>query len=190
MSHASAPETALQVRAIEHTRNLLGRAAAWLRIPLPKLEIRFDLRGRAAGQARFGSREPALIRYNLVLLLAHPEDFLTSTVPHEVAHVAAFARHGGRHGGRMRPHGVEWEAIMRHLGAEPRRCHGYDVSGLSARRLQELDYHCACRGHRLTTIRHRRVLAGQIYLCRRCGQPLRPGAHPDARAAHGRDDSE
>jgi SprT protein len=174
MNHARAPEGLLQDRVRERTGKLLADAAAWLRIPLPRVSVRFDLRGRSAGQARLGSPGPALIRYNPALLRANPDDFLASTVPHEVAHLIAFARHGIR----IRPHGVEWETIMRHMGAEPRRCHAYDVSGLAIRRLRELDYHCNCRGHRLTSIRHHRVLAGQTYLCRQCGSPLKPGLHP------------
>lgn len=174
MSQSPTLECPLQERVRERTRQLLAQAAAWLRASLPETSIRFDLRGRAAGQARFGTRGPILIRYNPVLLKENPDDFLASTVPHEVAHVAAFIRHGAG----IRPHGAEWTAIMRHLGAAPTRCHDYDVSGLKARRLRELDYHCACREHRLTSIRHRRVLAGQTYVCRQCGAALRPGRRP------------
>jgi SprT protein len=176
MNQACAPEGLLQDRVRERTGKLLADAAAWLRIPPPRAAVRFDLRGRSAGQARLGSPGPALIRYNPALLRANPDDFLASTVPHEVAHLIAFARHGTR----IRPHGAEWVAIMRHMGAEPKRCHAYDVSGLAIRRLRELDYHCNCRDHRLTSIRHHRVLAGQTYVCRQCGSPLQPGRHPDS----------
>ena len=183
---AQSLEGLLQDRVRERTLRLLAEASVWLRIPPPKASIRFDLRGRSAGQARLASREPALIRYNSALLLANPEDFLGSTVPHEVAHLAAFARHGPL----IRPHGAEWEAIMRHFGVEPKRCHAYDVTGLKTRALRELDYHCTCRDHRLTSIRHHRVLAGQTYICRQCGSPLRPGRHPGAQSARAQRDSE
>lgn len=179
MNQARALEGLLQDRVRERTFRLLAEAAAWLRIPPPNPSIRFDLRGRSAGQARLAARQPPLIRYNPALLQANPEDFLASTVPHEVAHLVAFARHGAQ----IRPHGPEWEAIMRHFGVEPKRCHAYDVSGVKSRSLRELDYHCACRGHRLTSIRHHRVLAGQTYICRQCGAPLRPGRHPGAQSA-------
>lgn len=178
MNQARAPERQLQDRVSERTLLLLAEAAEWLRIPRPHATIRFDLRGRAAGQARVAARTPPLIRYNLALLQANPEDFLASTVPHEVAHLVAFARHGAL----IRPHGPEWEAIMHHFGVEPKRCHAYDVSAVKARSLRELDYHCACRGHRLTSIRHHRVLAGRTYLCRQCGAPLKPGRHPGAQS--------
>jgi SprT protein len=178
MNQARTSDGLLQDRARDRTIKLVAEAAAWLRISPPEAWIRFDLRGRSAGQARLATRGPALIRYNPALLRANPEDFLDSTVPHEVAHLVAFARHGAR----IRPHGAEWEAIMRHFGVEPKRCHAYDVTGLKTRSLRELDYHCTCRGHSLTTIRHHRVLAGQTYICRQCGSPLRPGRHPSAQS--------
>ena len=140
------------------------------------VEIRFDLRGKAAGQVRMGTGARTLIRYNLELLRRETADFLEHTVPHEVAHVLAYRRYGLR----IRPHGPQWQRIMRQLGAEPSRCHDYDVSGLSARQLQYFDYHCSCRAHRLSSIRHNKVAKGQRYLCRRCGEPLKHGARSAA----------
>lgn len=168
-------DAALQGRVTERTRALLSEGARRLRLAPPEVQIRFDLRGRAAGQARFGAGLPAVLRYNPVLLAANAEDFLATTVPHEVAHLLAYCRHGAR----IRPHGREWRALMELFGVAPERCHSYDLSVLPGRVLRQFDYHCACRGHQLTSIRHRRVLAGQVYLCRDCATPLRPGRHPD-----------
>lgn len=135
------------------------------------VEIRFDLRGKTAGQVRMGPNGRTLIRYNLALLEREGVAFLERTVPHEVAHVLAYRRYGPR----IRPHGQEWQRIMRQLGAEPTRCHDYDVSGLPTRRLRYFAYHCACMEHRLSSIRHNKVAKGQRYLCKRCGEALRPG---------------
>lgn len=162
----------LQHQATERTQRLLDKAADHLGVSLPAIEIRFDLRGRAAGQARFGRHAPWVVRYNPHLLAANPRRFIAETVPHEVAHLAAFARHGNA----IRPHGPEWQAIMRTLGAEPRRCHDFDVSTAPTRRIRRYAYHCDCRDHELSSIRHNRVLSGQTYLCRSCAQPLRPGS--------------
>ena len=169
-------EAALHGCVVAHTRALLVHAGHWLRINAPEAQIRFDLRGRAAGQARFGPRGPWVVRYNPVLLCANAEDFLATTVPHEVAHLVAYALHGAR----IRPHGPQWRAIMQYFGVAPERCHRYDLSAVRSRALREYDYHCTCRGHRLSSIRHNRVLAGGTYICRRCAAPLRPGCHPDA----------
>ena len=158
----------LRGRVQARTRALLGELAS------AKVEIRFDLRGKAAGQARIRAAGRYLIRYNLELLKRGGVDFLEQTVPHEVAHVLAYHRHGRD----IRPHGAEWKAIMRQLGAEPTRCHDYDVGGLGARQLHYFDYHCGCMLHRLSSIRHNKVAKGQRYLCRRCGEPLQPGPRP------------
>ena len=177
--HRGAPNAdaaALQGRVAARTRDLLTAAGLWLCIGIQDPQIRFDLRGRSAGQARIGSRGPWVVRYNPVLLAANAEDFLATTVPHEVAHLVAYARHGSR----IRPHGPEWQAIMRHFGVAPERCHRYDVSAVRGRSLREFDYHCSCRGHRLSSIRHHRVLAGRDYICRHCSTTLRSGRHPDA----------
>jgi len=157
-------------QARSRTAALLGSIAK------ASIEVRFDLRGKSAGQVRIRPQGQYVIRYNLELLKRQGADFLNETVPHEVAHVLAYHRHGPN----IRPHGREWQRIMRQLGAEPSRCHDYDVSGLSARQLQYFQYHCDCMEHQLSSIRHNKVAKGQRYLCRRCGEPLRPGHRAQA----------
>ena len=166
------PHSTLEIQAAARTRDLLALAFAHFGLGLRALEIRFDLRGRAAGQARYSARGPWIIRYNAILLRENPESFLAETIPHEVAHLVTFLRHGPR----VRPHGPEWRAIMAQLGAKPERCHRYDLSRIPGRATRVFTYHCACGEHQLTSIRHHRILAGQTYLCRRCAAPLRPGS--------------
>lgn len=138
------------------------------------VRVAFDLRGRSAGQMRVDGGGHCVIRYNPLLLLRYGDAFLERTVPHEVAHYLAYRRFGRT----IRPHGVEWRGIMQQLGAAPTRCHDYDVTGLAARRLRYFDYHCGCADHRLSSIRHNKVADGRRYLCRRCGEVLRPGSRP------------
>jgi SprT protein len=164
----------LTAKVIQRSQSLLADGARSLGIVTPHPDIRFDLRGLAAGQARFGPGKLTQIRFNPLLLRENPSEFIDQTVPHECAHVLAYCRHGRG----IRPHGPEWQAIMLHWGAQPERCHRFDVSRSVTRRVREFDYHCDCREHRLSTIRHRRVLGGQVYLCRHCAGPLRPGAAP------------
>jgi SprT protein len=169
----------LAARARGETLSLIDGAAGWLpktrgRLD-PRPQIRFDLRGLTAGQLRIDHQGRCIIRYNPALLLRHGEDFLRRTVPHETAHFLAYRLHGRG----IRPHGPEWQAIMRRLGADPERCHDYDVDGLAARRLHYFAYHCDCGEHQLSSIRHNKIRRGASYLCRRCGSGLRPGARPD-----------
>jgi SprT protein len=156
-------------QAAARTGALLREAEAWLRLAMPRVEIRFDLRGTSAGQARMRNGSSPIIRYNATLLRLHPTEFIVETVPHEVAHVVAFVKHGPR----IRPHGPEWQAVMRHFGVEPSRCHRYDVSRLRTRSLQRFLYRCSCGTHEISSIRHNRICReGTVYLCRRCRQPL------------------
>lgn len=143
-------------RSSQRLNQVLGRQD-----PLPRL--RFDLRGRSAGQARL---QDWTIRLNRSLLLAHGQAFIEDTVPHELAHLVAYAMHGGR----IRPHGPQWRALMDVLERPATVCHDYAVT--PARRTRTFAYHCGCREHALGAIRHRRARAGQAYRCRRCGGEL------------------
>lgn len=168
------PIETLAARAIERTHALIGTAEHHYRVTIPFPQILFDLRGRAAGQLHIHRNGLHRIRYNSAIFSRHPEDFLAQTVPHETAHLIAFRLHGTA----IRPHGNEWQRIMLTFGARPERCHSYNIDGLSTRRIMRFDYHCRCQTYRLTSIRHRRIQAGQTYHCRRCGGDLRYGAHP------------
>lgn len=153
---------------IEQARGILGLTPRQL--PLP--ELRFNLRGRAAGQALLSRRrgQADAIRINADLLASHPRNMIDETVPHEVAHVAIHRRYnqGGR---RVRPHGPEWKALMQAFGVTDETCHNLPVT--PARQLRRFRYACGCDEPAwLTSIRHRRAQNGTVYRCRRCGQPL------------------
>ena len=154
--------------ARSRTQALLDEAGRHFGLKPPPVAIRFDLRGRGAGQVRRQAGGIWLVRYNPALLERHGEDFLARTVPHEVAHILAFRLHGLG----IQPHGPEWRAMMRLFGVPPERCHDFDVSGLQTRTLNRYPYQCGCRSHLLTSIRHHRILRGQRYLCGTCGQAL------------------
>lgn len=155
----------------QRVQDLLATARHQLGLRASRPEIRFDLRGQSAGQARFEAHGGGLIRFNPWLLLRHGEEFIEQTVPHEIAHWLIFCLYGRK----ARPHGAEWRQLMVLFGVEPKRCHEYDLDDIPRRQVSSHEYHCACQRHRLSAVRHNRVLKGQTYLCRRCGQPLKPG---------------
>ena len=174
-SSAELPTNANLKREAERlTKNYLERAARHFGAKLVAPEIRFDLRGKTAGQLRTTDGSSFLIRYNAQLLERHPQQFLSRTVPHETAHLVAFNLFGSR----ILPHGREWRAVMKALGAPAERCHSYATEGLQTRHLRRYPYRCACRTHELTSIRHNRIRSGQVYLCKQCGRPLEPIAKP------------
>ncbi len=157
-----------QLRAL--TDQWIARAEALWGRRLAPVEVRFDLTGAAAGQYR--PHPSPCIRYNGMLAALQFEAFCRHTPAHEVAHHVVARLHGP---GRTRPHGAEWRAVMQAFGLEPRRCHDYDLGSMPLRRQRRFRYRCACREHELSATRHNRVLRGERrYLCRACGELLRP----------------
>lgn len=155
-------------RLLALTRQWLERAETHWGRPLEPVEVRFDLKGAAAGQYRFHPRP--CIRYNAELAAQQFEAFCARTPPHEVAHHVVARFHEGR---RVRPHGPEWQSVMRAFGLEPSRCHDFDLEGVTTRRQRRYRYRCACREHELSATRHNRMVRGErIYICRSCGEAL------------------
>lgn len=156
----------LRQQVIERTRLFIGRGSRLLERDFDLPEIRFDLRGRAAGQFR-QYRKQSLIRYNPWVFAVDFQHHLAETVPHEVAHYLVFTTFG-----RVKPHGEEWRLVMRAFGVTPRARGDYNISGVRVRRQRRYRYRCLCREHELTTTRHNRVQKGVRYYCRGCGELL------------------
>ncbi len=161
--------TDLRPQARIRTRVLLRQARDTYGLQEAGCEVRFDLRGTAAGQARHLGPQGFVIRYNPILLRENAGAFIARTVPHEVAHVIVWQAFGAG----VRPHGEEWRRVMAFFGADASRCHGFDLSTVPRRRQRRFRYRCGCEQHLLSSIRHNRVLRGErVYLCVRCGEPL------------------
>lgn len=172
----SSARDALEARAQQALEDWVARAnelfypTHGVRILCPRLM--YDLRGRGAGlavyQPRTHRREPDLIRLNGQLLKEHPQEMISETIPHELAHIVAHRLFGTR----IKPHGAEWRAVMAAFGKAPDVSH--QMAAQPSRRLRRYHYQCGCpRGAQLTSIRHNRVQRGAAYLCRKCGQRLR-----------------
>lgn len=88
---------------------------------------------------------------------------------HEVAHLIAHQLFGPR----IRPHGEEWQLIMRGIyGLPPDRCHTYAVKRRATTRYL---YRCHCPEHNdfpFSPQRHNLVAKGRRYYCRRCKATL------------------
>jgi len=135
-------------------------------------EIDFSLKGRSAGQAAWrvdkgpGSVITKLkLRFNLEAYALDPEDMIRDTIPHEVAHLVVALRHGRR----AKPHGPEWESVMRGcFGIAPKRTHRLQLT--PARKVaRSYIYSCDCQEHPFTSIRHNRILKERKkYRCVAC----------------------
>lgn len=131
---------------------------------LPAPNVWFDLKGAAAGQAHFGRGG---LRFNPVLLSDNRRAFFDEVIPHEMAHWLVFHLVNGT---RVRPHGREWQTVMRDLfGLTPNVTHIFDIQKAQPRPYL---YQCGCQEYRFTAKRHSLVVTGKRYRCRQCAQTL------------------
>lgn len=132
-------------------------------------EIRFDMKGRSAGNCTYwGYKKICILRFNPEFLKEYEENFLKYTVAHEVAHYVVFMLYDRT---EARPHGREWQMVMRVFGIEnPRRCHNFcDVPNSRSPWI----YRCKCQDHFFSTRRHNNVGKGMHYHCTECDGLLR-----------------
>lgn len=133
----------------------------------------FTKRGTTAGTANYASHT---INFNPELYVRNVEAFLSDTAIHELSHLVAHQVYRLGRGIRITAHGEEWKRVMRKLGANPQRCHNYDVSETKIKRnTRTYAYHCNCRNHELSARKHNGILNGQSRFCRTCRATLKIG---------------
>jgi SprT protein len=164
--------TELKSEVIEAIENYvtLGNKLFATQMRMPNAD--FSLRGRVGG---IYSSKTHSIGVNMVLLAENTQDYLSQTIPHEVAH--AFQRHiygSVYYGKRVMPHGNEWKRIMIKFGKDPKRCHSYDTQNAQVRRVsRDYEYVCNCGTHNVTALLHKRMqIENKKYRCRKCNTRL------------------
>ena len=156
----------LKNRVEEKMLECISKAEESFGRDFPMIPVRYDLKGRCAGQfcTRYGS---SYLRVNTVLLTENVEHYIAQTIPHEVAHyinrvTSPFAS----------AHGNEWKNIMtRIMGVRADRCHSYDTSNArqGSKTTKRFTYKCGCKTHELSTVRHNRIVRrGTVYTCKKC----------------------
>ncbi len=168
-SHIAPISESQQTQVMQITQDCIERAVQLYQRDFPTIPVVFDLRGKCAGMYQC-NRRGRRIRYNPWLFAKYYQHSLEQTVPHEVAHYITDCLWGIK---SVKPHGKEWKSVVTALGGKPVATGNYSLQGIPIKQYQRFAYHCACKTHQLTTIRHRRVLAGEAsYKCRLCGQLL------------------
>lgn len=133
-------------------------AEAYFACDFPRPISNLKQKGKAAGTAHLQKNE---LRFNAYMFHQNQEKFLNEVVPHEVAHLLVYHLYGGR----VKPHGKEWQFIMREVFHRPAaRTHNFDVPEAK----QLFPYRCQCQVHQLTIRRHNKIKQGTQYLCRQC----------------------
>ena len=142
---------------------LLANTKLGADVPVPV--VKYTKRGTVAGTAEIGQNA---INLNAVLLVENFDDFLVSTIPHEVAHMIDYALHPENfevgYGQKRSVHGPTWKRIMRAIGANPSRCHSYDTSNSKVKRQNNKQSFvwvgtCGCE-MTLGPKRHKNMLSG------------------------------
>jgi len=130
----------------------------------PRPEINFKLRGKSAGTAHLQLNK---LRFNPLLLQDNQQAFIDDVVPHEICHLLSFQLYG-----RVKPHGVQWQHLMRQLyHRQPRTTHSFNTQSVEGK---TFEYWCGCGSVNLSIRRHNKVLRGDTqYRCRKCGHKLR-----------------
>jgi len=140
-----------------------------------KPSIKYTKRGTTAGTASYRNWE---INLNSVLLIENLEEMLRRTVPHELAHLIAYTvSRKYPYEKRIKPHGHEWQSVMRILGLDPSRCHNYDTTNSRVRRQFRYRYQCGCSDGCLAGPGvHKKIQRGTMtYTCKLCRGKLKKG---------------
>lgn len=162
----------LQQQVETAVRQAEKRARDFYRLDLPEASIDFSLRGRCAGQAMVDHSGETSLRINQQLLAENLDDFLSNTIPHEVAHLVVNWQARGKRQ-RPRPHGPEWQAVMQDCyDLLPKRCHSFRTTPARVVPRPFL-YTCNCSEHRLTSIMHNRISKSYQALCKACRTPIK-----------------
>jgi predicted SprT family Zn-dependent metalloprotease len=124
--HTSTTQTVKQMTQInqvmQRCKDIFAKAQELYGVDLSRVSVRFDLRGRAAGQACRRGHE-YYIRFNRDMLTREAFDHVyNDTVPHEIAHIVCFMNPKL---GRM--HDAGWARVCKQLGGTGERCHSEEV---------------------------------------------------------------
>jgi len=156
-------ETILHTRVVELIELAQGSLDKYT-LKVPKVSLFSS--GAIAGDA---TRDGDDIRFSLQLFLENYEDFLATTVPHEVAHSIVRQICGPKE----QPHGRAWQDVMYILKAPANRCHNYKIARTPRTRQKRHLYKCACQeGVQVSTTIHNRIKRGNSYSCRKCRNVL------------------
>jgi len=142
----------------------------------------YKKRGTTAGTASYTRW---VLDFNPILLNENVDDFISRTVPHELAHLitdkvfpeahntsVTFTRRGQIKRSKREVHGNAWQSVMRVLGADPKRCHSYDVANARVKKTTtKYQYRCdKCNGIVECGPKvHANLQRGKNYRHRSCG---------------------
>ncbi len=162
--------------------SLLAIANARFKTAILMPEVFYDCNNTSGGYHKDGT-----LHFNPVLTVQNFEDYLNTTVPHEMAHYIQWHVYRGSltrqitYGRgyravltRRKVHGREWQSIMRLFGIHnPKRCHNYDVTDVKKKRnIKKFPVYCSCQVHQVTARFIVKLTMGKKYKCLVCRSPV------------------
>ena len=131
---------------------------------------------RCAGKAYLQRK---LIRLSNPIWALAGDEANEDTIVHETCHILVYWEWANRTRGRLwsadsppRPHGPEWQQLMRKCGYEPKRCHNIDTSALRPKR-KRYRFDCGCKeGHLVSRQLVAKIGAGKQCVCRLCRKQI------------------
>lgn len=156
-------------RVLKKTQEILKLAGERYGLDMSGVKIRFDLRGRSAGQAGCrigmgGKTYDHYIRFNVQMIHSDGFDHIfNETIPHEIAHVICYMNPSlGRN------HDTGWQRVCLALGGKGARCHEQEVVYANGNTYTYI----TTTGHKvnMSQQRHRRVMLGGSYNVRGKGE--------------------
>jgi predicted SprT family Zn-dependent metalloprotease len=148
-----------KIQAIQaKVQQCIALAESKFGIKMPAVQVRFDLRGRAAGMAGcqrswMGPSTNFYLRFNVQHMQLGGqtwEHLLNDTVPHEVAHTVcqAFPQFG-------RNHDAGWKRVCIALGGNGQRCYGEDDAPEAIAKMRPYTY--------ITTLGYRVAVTPKVH---------------------------
>ncbi|AMJ93998.1 hypothetical protein AVL56_06530 [Alteromonas stellipolaris] len=134
------------------------RADKYFKRTFPRPALTFRRSGKNAGTAFLQQNR---INLHPELFKQNEHEFIVDVIPHEVSHLLTWQLFK-----KVKPHGVEWQAIMIDVFHRPANAtHSFDIEGVIGK---QFSYACLCSSHQLTIRRHNKILKGAQYKCRKC----------------------
>ena len=137
-------------------------------------KIEFLYRGTNGGHYKHSTKTVAINIALACLNESNKKHILEDTCAHECIH-AAEQQHFtlARNGSRRSVHGWRFYHLGRVIfNKNFERCHNMEVEGVARVHARPFIYSCNCSEHKITTIRHNKMLKGAQYRCAKCRSSL------------------
>lgn len=158
----------IESRAINRVKECFQIAKKQTRTPFRFEGVKFFSRSSTAGYV-IPVRDN-VVYLNFELFKRNEKEFMSTIIPHEVAHIVADKLHPSF---RRKPHSIAWKNVMREVfNLKPERCHKLNTDGIGVKRKKFL-YICSCAKHTIGETRHKKISqSGKKYVCNACKKEL------------------